>query len=90
MASDIYDSCGRLQSSGVQYLNSSCSRAYSGLTVVFDFPFLEGTRLIANVSVVNNTFAAVGYPPAQTMGEILTADPDVENLVVYGNTVQTD
>jgi hypothetical protein len=75
-AEDLYDSCGRLQASGVTMLNSTCRRAYSGLTVVYDAAFLEGTRAIVGVAVDGNTFAAVGNPPAEDMQGVLVRDAD--------------
>ena len=75
-ASDLYDSCGRLQASGVTMTNCSCRRAYSGLTVVFDAAFLEGTRAIAGVAIDGNIFAAVGDPAAANMSGIIVRDSD--------------
>jgi hypothetical protein len=75
-AEDLYDSCGRLQASGVKMVNSTCRRSYSGLTVVYDAAFLEGTRAIAAVAVDGNTFAAVGDPPAEKMQGVLVRDTD--------------
>ena len=75
-AEDLYDSCGRLQASRVSMMNSTCRRAYSGLTVVYDATFLEGTRAIAGVAVDGNTFAAIGVPPAADMHAVLARDAD--------------
>ena len=86
-AEDLYDSCGRLQVSGVTMVNSTCRRSYSGLTVVYDAAFLEGTRAIAGVAVDGNTFAAVGDPPAADMRAVLTRDADAE-VEESGNTVR--
>jgi len=76
IAEDLYDSCGRLQASGVSMMNTTCRRAYSGLTVVYDAAFLEGTRAIAGVAINGNTFAAVGSPPAANMSQVIVSDPD--------------
>ena len=78
VAEDLYDSCGRLQASGVSMINSTCRRAYSGLTVVYDAAFLEGTRAIAGVVISGNTFAAVGYPPDVNMSQVTVSDPDAQ------------
>ena len=75
-ASDLYDSCGRLQASGVTMTNCSCRRAYSGLTVVFDAAFLVGSRAIAGVAIDGNIFAAVGDPAAANMSGIIVRDAD--------------
>jgi hypothetical protein len=73
-AADIYDSCGRLQSSGVALLNTTCARARSGLTVVFDEAFAEGTRAIDGVQLVGNAFVSIGSPPfAATMAQVRIA-----------------
>jgi hypothetical protein len=86
-AADIYDACGRLQANGVVYEGSSCTRSYSGLSVQYDWAFLEGSRGLENISVVGNVFAGVGFPPAINMSQVIYADPDVKGLVVEGNTV---
>jgi hypothetical protein len=86
-AEDLYDSCGRLQASGVTMVNSTCRRAYSGLTVVYDAAFLEGTRAIERVAVDGNTFAAVGDPPATGMRAVLVQDPDAQ-VEESGNVVR--
>jgi hypothetical protein len=85
-AEDLYDSCGRLQSSGVSVTNSTCRRAYSGLTVVYDAAFLEGTRAIVGVVVDGNTFAAVGDPPAANMSQVIVSDLDAR-VEQSGNAV---
>jgi hypothetical protein len=86
-ATDVYDSCGRLQASGVEYEGCACARSYSGLSVQYDWAFLEGSRGLQNISVVGNAFAAVGDPPARNMSQVIHADPDVAGLVVENNTV---
>ncbi len=80
-ASDVYDSCGRLQASGVAYVNSSCARAASGLTVVYDAAFAEGSRGLGGLVIEGNVFRAVGDPPAANMSGVLLTDPDAEVLV---------
>ena len=87
VAEDLYDSCGRLQASGVRMVNSTCRRAYSGLTVVYDAAFLEGTRAIAGVAIDGNTFAAIGSPPAADMAGVLARDPDAA-VEESGNVVR--
>jgi hypothetical protein len=77
-AEDLYDSCGRLQAAGVRMVNSTCRRARSGLTVVYDAAFLEGTRAIAGVAIRDNVFAAVGDPPAANMSQVLVCDADAQ------------
>jgi hypothetical protein len=86
-ASDIYDACGRLQASGVTYQGGSCARSFSGLSVQYDWAFLEGSRGLENISVVGNAFEAVGSPPARNISQVIYADPDVAGLRVEGNTV---
>ena len=86
IAEDLYDSCGRLQASGVSMTNTTCRRAYSGLTVVYDAAFLEGTRAIAGVAVTGSTFAAVGSPPAANMSQVIVSDPDA-HVEQSGNAV---
>lgn len=53
-----------------------------------DQSWLEGSKGIANITVANNSFTAIGAPPfASSMAQVLDSDPDVVNLVVSGNTV---
>jgi hypothetical protein len=86
-AEDLYDSCGRLQAAGVRMVNSTCRRARSGLTVVYDAGFLEGTRAIAGVAIRDNVFAAVGDPPAANMSQVLVCDADAQ-VAQSGNDVR--
>ena len=86
-AEDVYDSCGRLQATGVAMVNCTCARSYSGLTVVYDAAFLEGTRAIEGVRVEGNTFAAVGDPPAGNMSGVIVSDADAQ-VEVSGNVVR--
>lgn len=86
-AHDAYDSCFRMQASNAVLVNTSFTRAGAGVHVVYDASFLEGTKGIRNVSVLGNTFNAIGSPPAANMSEVLDADPDVQELFVENNIV---
>lgn len=86
-AHDAYDSCFRLQASHSKLSGTTFTRASGGVHVVYDSAFLEGTKGIRNVSVTDNTFDDIGFPPATNMSGILDADPDVESLMVVGNVV---
>ncbi len=89
-AHDAYDSCFRLQASNTTLAGTTFTRTGAGVHVVYDASFLEGTKGIRNVGIVNNTFTAIGFPPATNMSGVLDADADVQGLVVEDNVVTAD
>lgn len=82
-----YDSCFRLQASGTTLAGCTFDGAVSGITVVYDPSWLEGSAGLSNVSVVGNTFKAIGDPPATSMAQIMRVDANVVNVTVTGNVV---
>lgn len=84
---DAYDSCARFQASNSAITDCTFLRLRSGMTVVYDPPWLEGSRGIENVTISNNVFTEVSYPSFTDIKQIIDADKDVQNLVVEGNTI---
>lgn len=84
-----YDSCFRLSACETTLTGTSFTYVPGGVHVVYDQGWLEGSKGIANITVVNNSFAHIGAPPyASNMGQVLDHDPDVVNLYVANNVVE--
>jgi len=84
---DAYDSCFRLQSSGARLANNTWARIPGGISVGYDPAWLEGASDIAGIGIDGNTFRAVLFPPATSMGQILSVSGGAVNVTQAGNTV---
>jgi len=81
---DSYDNCMRLQSSNTMVANNTFEHASSGIQVVFDQPWLEGSLGLNNITIEFNKFVSVvGCTDAKSC---ITIDPDVTNVVALNNT----
>lgn len=80
-----YDSCMRLQGlTNITVRNNTFGSTGSGMTVVFDSNWFEGSIGIHNVTIANNTFNAVGN--CDSAAHCIAVDATVTDVNVYGNT----
>jgi len=81
---DSYDNCMRLQASNTIVTNNTFEYASSGMQVVFDQPWLEGSLGLSNITITYNTFRGVtGCTDPKTC---VTIDSDITNVIVENNT----
>jgi len=85
---DSYDNSMRLQASFTLIESNIFERASAGISVVFDQFWLEGSLGLHNISIVNNTFKSV-QGCTSTNSCVTSIGPDIKNLIIKGNVVQT-
>ena len=86
---DAYDGVMRLSAGGATLRGNAWARTRAGFSLTFDPAWLEGATSFAGIAILNNTFAAVGWPPATSIAGVVDVGAGAGNVTVEGNVVTT-